>query len=148
MLSNMAKRASTNTKANSVAKKLDEDRTAHEAQAAHLMPSPDAATNLLLADIILRSASSLFRRNIERKVVHASAKTEAEAQELLDGKTVIKTLALYGASKLAMRSPLGLGVVAGSLALKTLYDRGKARRRRLAQDENAQEAAQSEAGAS
>ncbi|MEO0590414.1 MAG: hypothetical protein AAFZ11_07615 [Pseudomonadota bacterium] len=146
----MAKRASTRTKASSVAKKLDEDRAVHEAQSAHLMPSPEAATNLLLADIILRSASSLFRRNVERKVARASAKTEAEAEapELIDGKTLVKTLALYGASKLATRSPLGLGVVAGSLALKTLYDRGKARRRRLAQDGNAQEAAQSEAGAS
>jgi len=144
----MARRSSKKSKRNSVARKLDEDRAAHEAQSAHLMPSPDAATNLLLADIILRSASSLFRRNVERKVAHASAKTEAEAQELLDGKTMIKTLALYGASKLATRSPVGLGVVAGSLALKTLYDRGKARRRRLAQTENAQEAAQSEASAS
>ena len=144
----MARRSSKKSKRNSVARKLDEDRAAHEAQAAHLMPSPDAATNLLLADIVLRSASSLFRRNVERKVVQASAKTEAEANELLNGKTLIKTLALYGASKLATRSPIGLGVVAGSLALKTLYDRGKARRRRLAQAGNAQEAAQSEASAS
>ena len=144
----MAKRTSTMSQPRSVAKKLDEDRAAHEAQAAHLMPSPEAATNLLLADIILRSASSLFRRNVERKVAHASAKTEAEAQELLDGKTLIKTLALYGASKLATRSPLGLGVVAGGLALKTLYDRGKARQRRIALEEfaseNSQEPAQSE----
>ena len=139
----MAIRASKKQKPNSVAKKLDEDRAAHEAQAPHLLPSPDAATNLLLADIILRSASTLFRQSVESKIVHASAKTEAEADKLLGGQTLIKTLALYGASKLATRSPLGLGVVAGSLALKTLYDLGRARQRRLAEEAIAQEAEQS-----
>ncbi|MEM6857955.1 MAG: hypothetical protein AAF559_08795 [Pseudomonadota bacterium] len=144
----MALRASKKQKPNSVAKKLDEDRAAHEAQAPHLLPSPDAATNLLLADIILRSASTLFRRSVESKIVHASAKTKAEADALLSGQTMIKTLALYGASKLATRSPVGLGFVAGSLALKTFYDRGKARRRRLTDEAIAQEGEQSEPGAS
>lgn len=139
----MAIRASRKPQPNSVANKLDENRAAQEAQSPHLIPSPNAATNLLLADIILRSASTLFRRSVESKIVHSSAKSEAEADKLLNGRSVIKTLALYSASKLATRSPLGLGVVAGSLALKTLYDRGKARRRRLAEEAIAQEAEQS-----
>ena len=33
---------------------------------------------------------------------------------------------LWGASRLATRSPVGLAVVAGGLAAKVLYDRGKA----------------------
>ena len=35
------------------------------------------------------------------------------------------TLALWGASRLARRSPIGLAVVAGGLAAKVFYDRGK-----------------------
>jgi hypothetical protein len=44
----------------------------------------------------------------------------------------VSALALWGASRFAMRSPVGLAVVAGGLAAKVLYDRGKqvqARRR-------------------
>ena len=97
-----------------------------------MLPSPKATTNLLIADIVVRSASRLFRQNVEKRVAKASATDEQEAENLLDGATLIKSLAIYGASKLATRSPLGLGLVAGGLAVKTLYDRGKARQRREA----------------
>lgn len=97
-----------------------------------LMPSPDATTNLLIADIIVRSASSLFRKSVERRVAKASTVDDEDANALVDGSTLIKSLALYGASKVATRSPLGLGLIAGGLALKTLYDRGKASQRRQA----------------
>ena len=95
-----------------------------------LAPSPNPATNLLIAEVVLRGASTLFRKRVEKKVAKASYEDEAEAERLLDGKTVITTLGLYSASKLATRSPLGLGVVASGLVLKTLYDRGKARQQR------------------
>ena len=98
---------------------------------ALLPPSPDPATNLLIADIVLRGASSLFRKNVEKRVASKTAQSEEEAQQLLDGRGIIRTLGLYGASKLATRSPLGLGIVAGGLVAKTLYDRGKARQRRM-----------------
>lgn len=100
---------------------------------SRLLPSPEATTNLLIADIVVRGASNLFRENVERRVAKASAHGVDEAEALLDGKTLIKSLAIYGASKLATRSPVGLGLVAGGLALKTLYDRGKARQQREAQ---------------
>lgn len=89
------------------------------------VPSPNPATNLLIADIVVRGASSMLRGGIEKRVAKASADTEEQAQELLDGRTLLTTLGLYGASKLATRSPIGLGIVAGGLVLKTLYDRGK-----------------------
>jgi hypothetical protein len=97
-----------------------------------LLPSPEAATNLLIADIVVRSASRLFRDSVERRVARASAGDESEAEQLIDGPTMIRSLALYGASKLATRSPIGLGLVAGGLLAKTLYDRGKARQKREA----------------
>lgn len=95
------------------------------------VPSPNPATNLVIASIVLRGASSLVRQSFEDRIARASASDDEHAQELLDGRTMITTLALYGASKLATRSPVGLGLVAGSLVLKTLYDRGKARQKRL-----------------
>jgi hypothetical protein len=95
------------------------------------VPSPDPATNLLIADIVLRSASKLFQKRVEQQVARKSTGDEDQAKQLLDGRGIIRTLTLYGASKIATRSPAGLGVVAGGLALKTLYDRGKARRKRL-----------------
>ncbi|MFU7529503.1 hypothetical protein [Qipengyuania sp. ASV99] len=97
------------------------------------LPSTNPATNLLIADIVLRGASTLFRKGVEQRVARAGSQHEGAAQELLDGRTLITTLALYGASKLATRSVPGLMIVTGGLALKTLYDRGKARQRRLAQ---------------
>ena len=95
------------------------------------VPSPNPATNLVITNIILRGASTLLRQNVEKKIARASSEDDQRASELLDGRTMITSLALYGASRLAMRSPLGLGVVVGSLAAKTLYDRGKTRRARL-----------------
>lgn len=114
-----------------VARELDAQARAQKS-ARRLLPSPDAATNLLIADIIVRSGSELFRRDVERRVARGSATEDQSARELLDGKTLIKSFALYGASKLATRSPFGLGIVAGGLALKTLYDLGKARQQREA----------------
>jgi hypothetical protein len=95
------------------------------------LPSTEPATNLLIANIVVRGASSLFRTNVERRVVKASADSAGRAQEVLDGRTLLTTLALYAASKLATRSVPGLAIVSGGLLAKTLYDRGLARRRRL-----------------
>lgn len=98
---------------------------------ALLPPSPNPATNLLIADIVVRGATSLFRKGVQKRVAEKTARDETEAQHVLDGRGIITTLGLYGASKLATRSPVGLGIVAGGLVLKTLYDRGSARQKRL-----------------
>ncbi len=100
------------------------------------LPSDNPGTNLLIADIVVRGASTLFRQTVEKRVAQASVAkageaAKEEAQDLLDGRTLITTLGLYGASKLATRSVPGLLVVTGGLLAKTLYDRGKARQRRI-----------------
>ena len=101
-----------------------------ETHTSLLTPSPNPATNLLIADIVVRGASTLFRKSVEKRVAKASYHDKERAKSLLDGRTALTTLGLYSASKLATRSPLGLGIVAGGLVLKTLYDRGKLRQRR------------------
>ena len=88
------------------------------------MPSHNAATNLVIADIVLRAAGGLLRNRMEKGLLIASY-DKAKAERLVDGRSLASSIALWGASRLATRSPLGLAVVVGGLAAKTLYDRGK-----------------------
>lgn len=104
----------------------DTEREDGPAEVIPTGPSTNPGTNLLIADIVLRGASSLFRRNVEERVAEANYGPE-QARETLDGRTILTTLALYGASKIATRSVPGLAMVAGGLVLKTLYDRGRTR---------------------
>lgn len=88
------------------------------------LPSPIAGTNLVIADIVLRAAGGLLRNRMEKGLLVASY-DKAKAEKLVDGRSLATSVALWGASRLATRSPLGLAVVAGGLAAKVLYDRGK-----------------------
>jgi hypothetical protein len=88
------------------------------------LPSHVAGTNLVIADIVLRAAGGLLRNRMERGLLVASY-DKAKAEKLVDSRNLATSLALWGASRLATRSPLGLAVVAGGLAAKVLYDRGK-----------------------
>ncbi|HSF11793.1 MAG TPA: hypothetical protein VLA50_02375 [Erythrobacter sp.] len=88
------------------------------------LPSPIAGTNLVIADIVLRAAGGLLRNRMEKGLLVASY-DKAKADKLVDGRSVATSLALWGASRIATRSPIGLAVVAGGLAAKVFYDRGK-----------------------
>ena len=99
------------------------------------LPSPEPGTNLLIADIVLRGAGRLARETLEKRMLVSNYDPET-ARDLVDGRTVLSSLAIYGASKLAARSKGGLAIIAGGLALKALYDRGKDRQMRDAQDES------------
>lgn len=88
------------------------------------LPSPDPVTNLVIADIVLRGAGSLLRQRLEKGMLTGQLEA-GKAKLLVENRGVIGSLALWGASRLAMRSPVGLAVVAGGLAAKVLYDRGK-----------------------
>jgi hypothetical protein len=88
------------------------------------LPSPDPVTNLIIADVVLRGAGSLLRQRLEKGLLTGQLDGE-KARRLVENRDMVSTLALWGASKLATRSPVGLAVVAGGLAAKVLYDRGK-----------------------
>ncbi len=88
------------------------------------LPSPVAATNLVIADIVLRAAGGLLRDRLEKGLL-VKSHGQDKADKLVDKRGLASSLALYGASRLARRSPLGLAVVAGGLAAKVFYDRGK-----------------------
>jgi hypothetical protein len=88
------------------------------------LPSPVASTNLVIADIVFRAAGGMLRERMEKGLLSKSYDA-AKAESLVDGRGLATTAALWGASRLARRSPLGLAVVAGGLAAKVFYDRGK-----------------------
>ena len=88
------------------------------------LPSPSAGTNLVIADIVLRAAGGLLRDRLEKGLLVRSHGQD-KADKLVDGRGMATTIALWGASHLARRSPLGLAVVAGGLAAKVFYDRGR-----------------------
>ena len=88
------------------------------------LPSTDPATNFLIADIVLRAAGDLAREAVEKKTL-TQTYDRAKAEELVSSQSIAKTIALYGISRIATRSPAGLALVAGGLVLKALYDRGK-----------------------
>jgi hypothetical protein len=88
------------------------------------LPSPSPGTNLVIADIVLRAAGGLLKDRLEKGLI-VKSRGSAKADKLVEGRGALTSLALYGASRLARRSPLGLAVVAGGLAAKVFYDRGK-----------------------
>ena len=93
------------------------------------MPSPDPNTNLLIADIVVRGTGLLARRKLKDRMLLEEYDPE-EVARFKDGRGILRTIGLYGASRLATGSMPGLALVAGGLAMKSLYDRGKARQRR------------------
>lgn len=94
-------------------------------------PSSSTAVNLAIAEIVLRSVADRMRGKVDANISKAdAAKREAGQANAVDGRSLLTSVGLYGAAKLAHRSRAGLGIVAGGLLAKSLYDRGKAVRER------------------
>lgn len=89
-------------------------------------PSTNPATNMLIADIALRSAGRIVRNSMQKGMLRAGFDRDA-AREIVDSRTMLSSLILYGASKIATRSVPGALLVGGGLIAKTLYDRGLTR---------------------
>lgn len=92
-------------------------------------PSTNSATNLAIAEVLMRGVGRLMRRSMREEMLSKTHDRET-ARKLATSRTLLSGLAIYGASRLATRSVPGALVVAGGLALKTLYDRGGARQKR------------------
>lgn len=89
------------------------------------LPSPEISTNLVIADIVMRAAGGLLRDRLEKGLIVRHPDGAAKADKLVAKRGVATSAMLWGASRIARRSPFGLAVVAGGLAAKVLYDRGK-----------------------
>ena len=91
-------------------------------------PSPNPATNLLLADIVMRMASYALRHGVERAFL-TGRYGRGTAKEIVKGRTIPQSLAAVAIAKLGTRSLPGAAIVGTGMLAKTLYDRSQARRR-------------------
>ena len=90
-------------------------------------PSPNPVTNLILADIALRSSTRLVRHAVERLVLGAKY-PPGKADEIIEGRS-LKQVALGAVlARIATRSVPGALLVGGGMLARTLYDRTKDRR--------------------
>jgi len=85
-------------------------------------PSPNPATNLLIMDIAMRGVSLLAARAIEQAALRLRYNS-GKADDIVEGRSMIATLAATSAARLATRSVPGLLIVTGGLLAKTLIDR-------------------------
>jgi len=80
-----------------------------------------ADTNHLNANIVMLAAGRLLRDQMEQ----GKSSDPGKAGRRGSGRGLATSAALWGASRLARRSPLGLVVGVSGLAAKLFYDRGK-----------------------
>lgn len=90
-------------------------------------PSPNPATNLMIADVAVRGASIVFRQALEKGLLRARFGPE-KAREIVEGKSMGKSLTAAAVSKLATRSIPGFLLVGTGLLAKTIVDRSLQRR--------------------
>jgi hypothetical protein len=101
-------------------------------------PSPNPATNLLVADIAMRTAMRLFRRTVEKGLLRARF-DPVKAHEIVEGRTLGKTLVSAAAARVATRSIPGALLVGGGILGKALFDRSISRRKAVRKGEKALE---------
>jgi hypothetical protein len=91
-------------------------------------PSPNPATNVLIAEILVRSAGRLARRALEKGMLKARFERE-QAVAIIEGRGLTHTLVSTTVARVATRSVPGALLVGGGLLAKTLYDRSISRRK-------------------
>jgi hypothetical protein len=97
-------------------------------------PSPNPATNLLLADIAIRGGGRLLRHTVERTLLGAKYSPN-KARDIVSGRSMFQTLLGTAVARVATRSVPGALLVGGGLLAKTLYDRSKDRAQARAEGE-------------
>lgn len=90
-------------------------------------PSPNPMTNLILADIALRTGGALLRRGVEKGLIGTKLGSR-KAGRVIKGRSMMQTLVGTAIARVATRSVPGAIVVGGGLLAKTLYDRKRSRK--------------------
>lgn len=89
-------------------------------------PSPNPMTNVVLADIALRTGGQLMRQAVERSVLGVKY-DKNKARAIVKGRSMTQTLVSTAIARLATRSIPGALLVGGGMLAKALYDRRKSR---------------------
>lgn len=90
-------------------------------------PSPNPATNLLIANIAMQGLAILARRSAERGMLRKRFGPDA-AHDIIKGRGLVTSMATTAAARAATRSVPGFLLVSGSLLAKAVYDRARKRR--------------------
>lgn len=106
-------------------------------------PSNNPATNLLILDIGMRAASMIAGRAVE-KVILSARYSGQKAGDIVQGRTMVQSLAATSAARVATKSIPGFLIVSGGLLAKTIFDRSFSKRESVARGEEqlAEQAAQ------
>lgn len=99
-------------------------------------PSPNPATNVLIAEILVRSAGRLARRAMEKGLLKARFEKD-QAAAIVEGRGLAHSLVSTTVARVATRSVPGALLVGGGLLAKTLYDRSISRRKARRRGEKA-----------
>lgn len=89
-------------------------------------PSPNPMTNVVLADIALRSGGQLMRHAIERGVLGVKY-DKKKARDIVKGRSMAQTLVSTAIARLATRSVPGALLVGGGMLAKALFDRRRSK---------------------
>jgi len=95
-------------------------------------PTTNPATNLLVADVVMRTGSYVMREVVERRFLKRRFGKKT-AREIVKNRSLGRKLASIVIAKIATRSVPGAAIVGTGILAKTLYERGKARRNAEAQ---------------
>lgn len=106
--------------------RITDDRPSHDDKVPG--PSPNASTNLIIHDIMLRSAGRLSRMAVEKAVLGRQYGKDF-AKSAVENRSLVQTLAAYGVTKVATKSVPGALIVGAGLAVKVLFDRSQSRRK-------------------
>ncbi|MCB2067193.1 MAG: hypothetical protein KDE15_11225 [Erythrobacter sp.] len=90
-------------------------------------PSDNAATNLLLADVAMATGTYLLRLAVERAFLTSRYGAET-ARQIVDNRTLLRTLGAAAVARMATRSVPGAALVSTGLVGKLVYDRLRGRR--------------------
>ncbi len=86
------------------------------------------ATNLLMADVMMRAGSYVLRSFVERSMLKGRYDKKT-ARDIVKNQPASQKLASYAIAKIATKSLPGAALVTGGILARTLYQRGKARRK-------------------
>ena len=90
--------------------------------------STNPATNLLIADVVLRGLTRLVRRNIEKDMLRAQYEPD-EAKRILNGRSLGQKAVQITAARVATRSLPGALLITGGLLAKAMFDRSQSKRK-------------------
>ncbi len=91
-------------------------------------PSPNPATNLLIAEIAVRSAGRIARRSLEKGLLKARFEPE-QATAIVEGRGMAHTMITTAMARTATASIPGALLVGSGLFAKIVFDRSLSRRK-------------------